>query len=268
MSSFHLHKKRHMRWFTSGLLALALTVLATVVLFPGASVLNRMTWLDSGICAQVASHSFYFGAERLPLCARNTGIYLGFLVTLATLYSKGRGRAQCLPRWPLLVLLFAGVTMLAVDGFNSFLLDLGIRHLYQPNNLLRLTTGLITGLAMALLVLPMLNRLFWLGYNEQRSVESWREFVQYVPALVLCFFIVTSQNALILYPIALLSTGGLLTALGSLNLIALVGMSKRDETFERYRELLPFLGLALLFAVGEMLLLAQLKLTLLRAISL
>ena len=271
MSIFHWTQpgqgKRSAQWFAGGVVLLALTVLGTLLFFPGASVLNHVSWLDSGICAQFASHSFYPGGQRLPLCARNTGIYLGFVVTLTTLYGKGRVRAQHLPRWPLLVVLVGGVSALAIDGINSFLLDMGLQHLYQPNNLLRLATGLVTGLAMALLLLPMLNRLLWRGYTEMRSVTSWQELLHYVPLLVACFFVVASQNALILYPIALLSTGGVLIAVGSLNLIVLVGVSRRDETFERFRELLPFLGIALLFAVGEMLLLAQMKLTLLHALG-
>ncbi len=262
------HRKRPASWLASGIIFLTLGILATLVFFPGTSLLSRISWLDSGICAQIASHSFYPGGERLPLCARNTGIYLGFLVTLTTLCGKGRGRAQNIPPLPLLIVLIGGVAVLAVDGINSFLLDVGSHYLYQPNNYLRLATGLVTGLAMALLVLPLLNRLFWRGFNEERSVTSWQELLQYIPMLIVCFFVVASQNALILYPIALLSTTGILAALSSLNLIALVGISRRDETFERYRELLPFLGLALLFAVGEMLVLAQLKLTLLSAIGL
>ena len=261
-------KKRPMSWRTGGIVLLALGVLATLIFFPGASLLNRVSWLDSGICAQIARHSFYFGGERLPLCARNTGIYLGFLVTLTTLYGRGKGRVQSIPRLPLLLLLLGGVVALAVDGINSFLLDVGLPHPYQPNNYLRLATGLATGLAMALLVMPLLNRLFWRSFSEERSVASWQELLQYLPLLGVCFFVVTSQNVLLLYPIALLSTTGIVIAVGSLNLIALVGMSRRDETFERYRELLPFLGCALLLTLGEMLLLAQLKLTLLSAIGL
>ena len=264
----HKRRKHATRVFTLGIVGLSLAMLAAVLFFPGASLLNRMSWLDSGICAQFASHSFYPGGEQLPLCARNTGIYLGFLVTLTTLYGRGKGRAQQLPRWSLFAVLLAGVTALAIDGINSFLLDVGMQHLYTPNNLLRLATGLVTGLAMAMLLLPMLNRLLWRGYSEMRSVTSWQELLLYIPMLVVCFFVVASQNAVVLYPIAFLSTGGLLLALGSLNLIVLVGVSRRDETFERYRELVPFLGMALLFALGEMLLLAQMKLTLLHMLGL
>src|SRR5437868_11286439 len=109
----------------------------TLVFLPGASLQDRLHWLDSGICAQLPTHSFYPGGEQLPLCARNTGIYLGFMVTLITLHATGRGRAQLLPRWPIVVALACGVIAMVVDGFNSFLLDLGLPHLYQPQNLLR-----------------------------------------------------------------------------------------------------------------------------------
>ena len=251
--SFHLGI--HMVFISGGILALLL-------FFPGASVLSRLQWLDSGICAQILSHSFYPGGNRLPLCARNTGIYLGFFVTLVTLYSTGRGRAQYIPRWSIVAVLVGGIAAMAIDGFNSLLFDLHQPHLYQPDNLLRLATGLVTGLALALLFLPMLNRLFWRGYNELRSVSSWKTLALFVPALIISFLVVSSQAAWTLYPVALLSTSGVLTMLSGLNMIVMVAVSKRDETFETYRELLPFFALALLCAVGELLLLAQGRLAL------
>jgi uncharacterized membrane protein len=242
-----------------------LALLAMLLFLPGGSLLDRLRWLDSGICAQLPTHSFYPGGEQLPLCARNTGIYLGFMVTLIALYARKRGRTQLLPRWPIIIVLMCGVVAMAVDGFNSFFFDIGLPHLYQPDNLLRLTTGLLTGFAMATLVLPNLNRLFWRNYYEERTISSWRTFLSYLPLLVLSFFVVASQNWLVLYPLALLSTAGLLTALSSVNLIVVIAISRREQSFERYRDLLPFFSLALLMAIGELLALAQLKLTLLPA---
>ena len=254
-------------WKTGLLALLYLGLLAALVFLPGTSVLDRLRWLDSGICAQLPSHSFYPGGERLPLCARNTGIYLGFIITLITFYATGRGRAQQLPSWPIIVVLALGIVALAVDGFNSFFLDLGLNHLYQPHNLLRLATGLATGLALASLGLPFLNRLLWREYKEQRSISSWGGLVLLLPGVILSFFAVASQNGLVLYPIALLSTAGILTVLSSVNLIVVVAVSKRDQTFERYRELLVFFGLALLLTIGEMLILAQLKFSLLQMLG-
>ncbi len=254
-------------WLIATTALLYLSLLAALVFLPKASLLDRLRWLDSGICAQLPTHSFYPGGERLPLCARNTGIYLGFIVTLVMLYATGRHRAQQLPPWSIVIVLGVGVATLAVDGFNSFLLDLGLPHLYQPHNLLRLGTGLITGLAMGIFTHPILNRMLWCQYNEQRNLASWKALFSFLPALLLCFFATTSQSAYVLYPLALLSTTGLLIAASSVNLIFIIAISKRDETFERYRELLPFFSLAVILAIGELLTLAQLKLTLLQTLG-
>jgi uncharacterized membrane protein len=258
----------HSSWMEAALGVLYLVLLAILVFLPGSSLLDRLRWLDSGICAQMPTHSFYPGGERLPLCARNTGIYLGFFVTLLTLYLTGRGRAQRIPPWSITVLLACGVAALVVDGFNSLLLDLTLPHLYPPHNLLRLATGLLTGLALAALALPILNQLFWREYNEQRTIPSWKALLLFVPVLILCFFAVAAQNSLIVYPLALLSTAGILTALSSVNLIFIIALSKRHETFERYRQLLPYFSLAFVLAIGEMLALAQAKLTILQALGL
>jgi len=240
---------------------------ATLVFLPGASLLDRLRWLDSGICAQLPTHSFYPGGQQLPLCARNTGIYLGFMVTILTLYASGRGRVQRLPPWPIVVVLIGCIFAMVVDGFNSFLLDLGQSHLYQPHNLLRLATGLLTGFAIATLTLPAVNRLFWREYNEERSISSWPALLLLLPGLVLSFLAVASQSLFILYPVAILSTAGLLTVVSNVNLLITLAIGKKDQTFERYRELMPFFSLALILALGELLVLAQLKFALLQALG-
>ncbi len=261
-------EKRERPWVNLLLALFYLALLAALVFWPGATLIERLRWLDSGICAQQPSHSFFPGGQQLPLCARNTGIYLGFFVTLLTLIALGRGRVQKLPRWPVIVVLLAGVLAMAIDGFNSLDLDLGLPHLYQPHNLLRLATGLATGLALATLSLPIVNYLFWRESNERRSVESWSDLPVLLPGLVLSFFAVASQSWIILYPVALLSTAGLLSVVSGINLMIIVAVTKRDQTFERYRALFPFFRLALLLAIGELLVLAQLKFALLQALGL
>src|SRR5690348_13716644 len=72
--------------------ASALVILAAVMVFwPGATLLERLRALDGGICAQLPTHSFYPDGQRLPLCARNTGIYLGYSITFVILFLMGRG---------------------------------------------------------------------------------------------------------------------------------------------------------------------------------
>src|ERR1051326_8533887 len=238
-----------------------------LILLPGGTVLDHLRWLDSGICAQMLTHSFYAGDERLPLCARNTGIYLGLLATLMSVYAKGRGRAQRLPRLSIIIFCACAFLALAVDGVNSLALDLHMTHLYQPNNVLRLATGLLTGAGLILLALPILNQLFWRESNQQQIIVGWNEFVPLILVLLLCFLLVTSQNTLILYPIAIMSTAGVLTALSGVNLIFIIAFSKRSETLQYSYQLLAFFSIALICAIAEMLLLAQIKISLLQALG-
>ena len=255
-------------WMLGACAFLYCMLFALLIFLPGGSLLDHLRWLVSGICAQMPTHSFYPAGERLPLCARNTGIYLGFMVTLLTLYASGRGRVQRLPSRSITIVLGCGIAALGIDGLNSLALDLGLPHLYQPDNLLRLATGFATGLALAAFTLPLLNRLFWCEFNEQRSFASWGDVLKFLPVLVICFVAVSTQSAPGLYPIALLSTMGVLLALSCVNLICLVAISKRDESFTCYRELLPFFSVAFLLAIGELLLLAQLKFSILHAFGL
>jgi uncharacterized membrane protein len=243
-------------------------IVVATLLLPGASLLDRLRLLDSGICAQMITHTFAPGGELLPLCARNTGIYLAFIVTLITFHAIGKGHAQRFPTRGICILIACGVVACGIDGLNSFAVDLGLAHLYQPQNWLRLATGLATGVALASCTSPLLNRLLWCEFNERRVLSSWYEFALLLPALLLCFYAVATQRPVFLYPVALLSTIGVLIAAGSVNLIGLVALSKRDESFIASRELLPFLSIALTCALVEMLVLAQLKLTVLHAIGL
>ncbi len=246
-------------WITRATVGLYLIALAALVFLPGQTLIQRLQWLDSGICAQLPSHSFYPAGQRLPLCARNTGIYLGFSLTLITLLTSPRRKAQLLPPWPLLVLLVAGVLAMAIDGVNSLFLDLRIQYLYRPHNLIRLATGLLTGLALATLSLPIANRMFWRAVDDRRSLTGPIDLGLLLPVLLLGFLAVASQNAFLLYPLALLSTFGLMTVVSFINLIVIVAVRKQDETFERYRDLFPYFSLALLLACGELFALAQIK---------
>lgn len=260
-------------WWTSAWVARLLIMFypgafTVLVFLPGSSLLDRLRWLVSGVCAQLASHSFYPGGQRLPLCARNTGIYLGFIVALFVLHIRKRGRAQQLPPWPIVGVLVGCIVALAFDGFNSLAVDLGLPHLYQPQNILRLATGLLAGLALASLTLPMLNRMLWNAYDERQSISSWKTFLLFLAVLAVCFLAVASQSVLALYPVALLSTAGIVTSLGIINLIFIVAASGRDGTLSGYRELFPVVSTAMLLAVGELLILAQLKLSLLQVFGL
>ncbi len=233
--------------------ASALVILAAVMVFwPGATLLDRLRALDGGICAQLPTHSFYPGGQRLPLCARNTGIYLGYTITFSVLFATGRGRAAQFPRWPMALVLGLCILALAVDGFNSLFLDLHLPHLYQPHNLVRLITGLLTGTAMACFLLPVTNSVLWKHMGDQRSIDSWWQLLGILPILALAFLAVGTQAAIFLYPVAILSSLGVVLALGLINLTIVVAVSGKACSLQTYRQLFPFFSTAVLLAVGEL----------------
>lgn len=255
-------------WALLALAAAYVVALAALIFVPGASMLDRLRALDGGICAQIPSHSFYPAGQQLPLCARNTGVYLGFALGFLTLLGTGRLRVSRLPRLPVALFLLGLVGFMGVDGFNSLFLDLGLPHLYQPQNLLRLISGLGTGVAMVAFITPVSNGLLWRHEDARPSFRSFRQLAVVVPLLLLAFLAVGSQTAWLLYPVAILSSVGLLLALTLVNLVFMVSFSPLIGRFARWRQIFPLFTLAVTLAVIELTALFKLKLALLHALAL
>ena len=87
-------------WLVISLGAAYVVALAALAFLPGATLIERLHTLDGGICAQLPSHSFFFGGQVLPLCSRNTGIYSGFTATVLVLWASGRLRSAQRPHGP------------------------------------------------------------------------------------------------------------------------------------------------------------------------
>ena len=122
-----------------------------------------------GLCHQLPERSFAAGGYQLPVCARDTGIYIGFALSLLVIALLERGRKPLeAPRVPWLVLGAAFLGAMAYDGVTSYA---GLR---STTNDLRLITGLLAGYALPLLVVPMLNSQMWRGLSGVRLFEGAR----------------------------------------------------------------------------------------------
>ena len=148
-----------------------------------------------------------------------------------------------------MLVLGGAVALMGVDGVNSLLLDLRLPHLYQPHNLLRLATGLGTGVAMAAFLIPVANGLLWREESEQSSFGRFGQLAVMAPVLLLAFLAVGSQTDFLLYPIAILSSAGLALALTLINLVVMLGITNRIGRFATWRQVLPLFTLALALAV-------------------
>ena len=246
-------------WLLVALGIVYVAALAVVTLLPGGTLLDRLRALDGGICAQLPTHSFFFDGQQLPLCSRNTGIYSGFAATLLVIWATGRQRASRLPgKWVAIVLGLAVLAM-AVDGFNSLFLDLGLPHLYQPHNLLRLITGLGTGTAMAAFIVPVTNSVMWQDEDGRSTFGSLRDVALMLPVLLMVFLADSSEVAVLLYPIAVLSSVGLILALTCINMVLALSFSPVAGRFTRWRQVLVLFSGAVVLAVVELMGLFALK---------
>lgn len=176
--------------------------------------------LGLGLCHQLPERSFFAAGIQFPVCARDTGMYLGFVVALSLLMLMARGSRR--PGFPAgwsaaaMGVLFG---TLVVDGLTSYT---GLR---ETTNLIRLATGVAAGFALASLVAPIVADV---RSAEQggRVLATGRELVTYLSAAVLTFAAAWWALPLtgIAYP--LLSSLSIVATFTSIN-AALVLMARR-----------------------------------------
>lgn len=231
------------RW----LLASGLIVVALFLLTPG-GLLDKADHIGYAVCHQIPVRSFFFGNRQLPLCARCSGQYLGALGGLLLLIALGRGRSGRLPPAPIAVVLIGFFVLWAFDGFNSYLtLFPGAPHLYEPQNILRATTGALQGVALIALVLPFFNSSFWANTTPVPTIARWRELGLLLVLVAAIVAATTSHIDTLLYPLALLSVGGTWMMLTIVNTMLVTLLMRREAQARTWRDALPLLvaGLAL-----------------------
>jgi len=201
-----------------GLALLAGVLLLGLLAWPGMPLEWKMFAVVHGVCAQ--AHTVDMAGLRLPLCARNTGIYSGFLISIVYLLALGRARAAKLPPWPILITLLVFVLIMAFDGFNSMLVDLFMPHLYTPRNELRTLTGIGMGVAMAVLLFLILNISLRSNANtEQRVIGTWLELGGALLINLLVLAAMYGNVGLMFWPIAISAWLGITGVLYCVNLL-------------------------------------------------
>jgi uncharacterized membrane protein len=89
-------------------------------------------------CHQISGRSYYLNGNQMPFCARDEGIFLGLMlgmvVAVVTRYEISG------------LVLVLGVLPIAVDGLLQLITS------YESTNPLRVITGLLAGIVVALLI--------------------------------------------------------------------------------------------------------------------
>ena len=170
-----------------------------------------MSWLAvlgdllSGLGQQGAEHFIYFGAERLPLNTRESGMFLGVALAflLCTVAARGRCRLPAPPTVQLLLLLVGLAGLL--DGVHA----VAGGPLYAITQEARLASGLAMGAGAVGLLLPYWNRLVLSHTTADPPFDSVTDLLGsgvMVALLATCLYLLAS---LTLWPLALGSLAGL-----------------------------------------------------------
>lgn len=200
-----------------------------------------------GLCHQLPERSFFAGGYQLPVCARDTGIYLGFAFGLLALrLIAGKTRPTELPRWPVLAAVALFVAAMGIDGVTSYA---GLR---ETTNDLRLLTGIMTGWGLATLTLPMVNAQLWASAGTGRVPDGMRQVVQWLGGLAFAFGL--SRWALplagILYPLAL--SAAILITFIAVNLVFVTLIPRFERRAHRARDAWLVVLIAVGFTLAEL----------------
>jgi uncharacterized membrane protein len=196
--------------------------------------------LMHGICAQTPSHTLLMGDGRLPFDARMTGIYLGFIVAFGSLLLFGRHRyAGFLSPGSLVAVLAIAGTM-ALDGFNSLFTDLQLPTLYQPDNRLRLFTGMGAGVGLAVMLTMLLGMSLWRRPRVSLRVTDrwWQPLALYAIGIPFGLLLLSGRSFLF-GPATLLLVVSAVAAFSGLSMVAIVMIRGRENTFDRAIDLQP-----------------------------
>jgi uncharacterized membrane protein len=200
-----------------------------------------MHWIGFGLCHQLPARSFIAGGHQVPVCARDTGIYVGFMVSLALIavLERGRRRTGPPPAW-LIAVGGALVAFMLWDGVTSYL---GMR---ETSNLLRLVTGVGTGFALTLAIAPILNAQLWERRGSGRVLATPLEGALWCAAIPLTIGAAWWGGPLLGVGYAVAVAAAVLATFTAVNLVVVSLAQRFERRASRFRDLWP----ALLFAFG------------------
>lgn len=218
-----------------------------------------LQWIGFGLCHQLPERSFFGGGIQVPVCARDTGIYAGFL--LGFIFFRvlhWRERPASLPPRKVMPLLALFVLVMVIDGGTSYM---GLR---ESTNELRLITGLTTGFALAAFVFPLINGQLWSAPGGGRLLDRPGEIAGFVLAVPVAYFMLWTVAPLagIIYP--WLIAGAIIFTFTSVNLILVTLLPVFERKASKAAQVIPAVLAALALTVLQLFLASGVRIWLTR----
>ena len=205
-----------------------------------------MHWLGYGLCHQLPARSFFGGGVQVPVCARDTGIYLGFVVSLGVLLLLARRRRpSAMPGPVVLLIVAASIGLLVWDGVTSYA---GWR---TTTNDIRLATGLFMGYSLPVILLPLLNGQLWKRSEPARMPDGALPTLTWLAPLPVSFAVIRWLLPFLGIGYALLVTAAVVVTFVTTNLAIVSILPFAEGRAERAADILPALGISLFLTFAE-----------------
>ena len=160
-------------------------------------LIDILSFLGGGLCHQRVDRTFNIGILYMPVCSRDTGIYLGIFISLITIIFLER---RIKGEFPSLKIVLATVGVFLIMGLDVVLSFLGI---IESNNIIRLITGFLTGWFLVLLLLPLANNVMFKRFVRKNYLDRKTKFLAWLlcGAVMTGAFIFTYQYVLIFWSV-------------------------------------------------------------------
>lgn len=210
-----------------------------------------------GLCHQIPERSLFGGGIQAPVCARDTGIYVGFTFALILVAFLHRGeRPRGFPRGYVWVVMGMLLAWMGWDGVSSYA---GLR---ETTNTIRLLSGLGVGVSITALVVPMLNDEIWVSAGSGRVLEPVWRFWVWLGAIPICWALITFAGPPLGVAFPVLIAVCILVTLASINLVIVAMLPLFDRRARHWRDLMIPIAVALALAFAEIALAGWFRLSL------
>lgn len=228
----------------AAVLLLAAVTIGLWLAYTPSGLLGKADAVGYAVCHRIDVRSFHIGERALPLCARCTGMHLGALVTGLFFLIRGRRRAGQYPTRAIAVTLGLFALIFAIDGLNSYLtLFPDMPHLYEPNNIFRLATGMLLGVGLGTIMYATFNQSVWQSWKPEPALRTFADLAVLLAIEGVVAVVVLSENPLLLYPLAILGSMAIVGLLTAVYTVMILLILKRENQANSWRELIfPMLG--------------------------
>jgi hypothetical protein len=168
-------------------------------------------------------------------------------VVTALLYQTAVGRRRTgTPPWKVIVPLILLIIAFAIDGSNSYLYLIKetypgalsrMPNLYIPQNWLRLLTGSGMGLGLAAAIYPVFNQTVWRKVDPRPALGNLWHLVILLGIMLLVDLGIMTGSPIILYPVALISTLGVLVPLTMIYTMIWILIMQQENIFDTLPQL-------------------------------